>query len=127
MFTAWDGNFQDLGAVWIGSPGINLEEYQSKPFGVSDYGTVVVGETGGVNTEFAMIWTPETGMLYLHDYLTRNGVTAHQNWVLSEASYVSPNGLVIAGIGKNPQGITESWIVTLPQQDPARQPASRRK
>jgi len=114
MYTAWDGNFQDLGAVWVGSPGINLEEYQSKPFGVSDDGTVVVGQTGGVNTQFAMIWTPETGMLYMHDYLTRNGVTAHQNWVLTESDYVSPNGKVIAGAGRNPQGVPESWIVTLP-------------
>jgi hypothetical protein len=114
MYTAWDGKFEDLGAVWPGSPGINIQEYQSKPFGVSDDASVVVGETGAVDGRYAMIWTRETGMLYMREYLARNGVTAHQNWILTESRYVSPNGKVIAGNGRNPQGLPESWIVTLP-------------
>jgi probable HAF family extracellular repeat protein len=113
LYTAWDGRFQELGAVWPGMPGSNLEEYSSRPYRVSDDGSVVVGETGGAFTQFAMIWTAGTGMVYMHDYLTRSGVTAHQGWTLSGAYYVSPDGRLVAGFGTNPQGIPDSWIVTL--------------
>ena len=112
-YTAWDGRFEDLGAVWPGMPGINLDEYVSLPRGMSDDGSIVAGETGGVNTQFAMIWTPETRMVYMHDYLTSKGVTTHQGWVLTSAWYVSPDGRVVAGHGLDPRGVPDSWIVTL--------------
>ena len=113
-YTAWDGRFYDLGAVWPGIPLNNVEEYQSRPYGLSDDGSIVAGETGGVNTTYAMIWTEESGAVYLHEYLTSKGVTAHQGWYLQAVYYVSPDGKVLAGYGTNPRNVPESWIVTLP-------------
>ena len=54
-------------------------------------------------------------MLVLSDYLTRNGVTAQNDWRLLESlRYISPNGKIIVGSGLNPQGLVETFIVTRP-------------
>ena len=37
------------------------------------------------------------------------------NWSLYEATAISHDGLTIVGYGKNPNGSTEAWIVTLPE------------
>src|SRR4051794_34557964 len=59
--------------------------------------------------------TPDIGMLLLTDYLTRNGVTAHNNWRLLEfVNYVSPDGKMIVGSGLNSQGLVETFIITRP-------------
>jgi hypothetical protein len=52
-------------------------------------------------------------MVLLADYLTANGVTAHQAWKLTDFSYVSPDGKLLAGTDISPQG-AQPWIVTLP-------------
>lgn len=116
LYTAWDGRFQDLGAVWYSNlpPDVAYREYTSKPWGVSDDGKVVVGTTGFSNV-FACFWTSATGMVRVSDYLTANGVTAQQGWELTAAGYVSPDGKRIAGTGINAQKVAYSWIVTLPK------------
>ena len=112
MYTAWDGRFQDLGAVWQGQPGANLSEYTSNPQGVSDDGSVVVGDTGATQ-KIAALWTSGTGMVNVYDFLTSKGVTNHLGWILTVTTYVSPDGRIIAGAGFNPSQIFQSWIVTL--------------
>jgi probable HAF family extracellular repeat protein len=114
LYTAWDGRFQDLGAVWYEnlSEDFAIREYTSSPWGVSDNGQVVVGTTGFSNL-FACFWTPATGMVLVSRYLTDNGVTAHLGWELTAAGYVSPDGKRIAGTGINADGVGYSWIVTL--------------
>jgi probable HAF family extracellular repeat protein len=112
-WSAWNGVLEDLGAVWQGTPGSNIAEYQSQPTGLSDTGDVVVGVTGSFQ-RLAYNWTVDTGMVTVADYLTANGVASHKDWYLSTATYVSPDGKLIAGVGFNPKLIAESWIVTLP-------------
>jgi probable HAF family extracellular repeat protein len=113
MYTAWDGRFEDLGAVLllVPVPGGGID-YASTPTAVSDYGEVVGGTTGNYD-HLPFIWTQATGMVLLTDYLTANGVTAHQGWKLTDVSYISPDGKRMVGTGISPQGAT-SWIVTLP-------------
>jgi probable HAF family extracellular repeat protein len=122
-YTAADGRFQNLGAAYTVLPGDPLTEYTSYPWGVSDDGNVVVGATG--YDPQAALWTPNIGdivqggigrasMVRVADYLTAFGVTAHVGWKLTSASYVSPDGTIIAGTGINRQLRAESWIVTLP-------------
>ena len=114
-WTAWDGHFADLGAVTIPEGGDQLE-YVSQPFGVSDNGSVVTGESG-VARRFAMIWTAQTGMMYMTDYLTMKGVTDHKSWlILTTAVWVSPDGRMVVGQGfypGSPFALPKSWIVTL--------------
>jgi probable HAF family extracellular repeat protein len=114
MYTAWDGRFEDLAAVLLqSSTGLGFD-YASMPTAVSDDGQVVGGTTG-VSDHLPYLWTRATGMVLITDYLTANGLTVHQGWQkLTDVSYISPNGKLIAGTGIDPQGVAGSWIVNLP-------------
>ena len=114
MYTAWDGRFKDLGAVWYSEldPKVAYTEYTSLPRGVSDDGSVVGARTGSFLVA-AAVWTHATGMVRVAQYLTANGVTDHLGWQLTDVSYVSPDGKRIAGTGIDPQLRAYSWIVTL--------------
>jgi probable HAF family extracellular repeat protein len=112
LWTAWDGRFEDLGAVAVRFP-VPQSEYISQPFAVSDDGSVVGGETGR-QEKYAMIWTRETGMMYVSDFLTLKGVTEHQKWKwLAKTVYISPDGRVVAGDGFNENAQRLTWMVTL--------------
>jgi uncharacterized membrane protein len=113
MYSAWDGRFEDLGAVLLHVPGSLNIDYASTPTAVSDYGEVVGGTTG-IADHLPFIWTRATGMVLLTDFLTANGVTAHQGWKLTDVSYISPDGKLMAGTGIDPKVGATSWIVTLP-------------
>ncbi len=113
LWTAWDGHFQDLGVAPASMVG-DLRNNISQPYAVSDDGSVVGGDSGGVNDKSAMIWTHETGMVYVSDYLTMKGVTAHLSWgKLTTTVYISPDGRVVMGYGFNPYPSQRTWIVTL--------------
>lgn len=111
LWTAWDGHFEDLGAVSIPIGG-DQRNYLSQPYAMSDDGSVVGGETGW-SDKFGMIWTPATGMMYMSDYLTKMEVTDHLQWArLNKVVYISPDGRRLVGYGlSNPQPRT--YIVTL--------------
>jgi len=110
LWTAWDGRFENLGAV----PTLLGPNYISEPYGVSDDGSVVGGNSGGVDNKTASIWTPATGMVSVSDYLTMNGVTDHLGWDgLIKTSYISPDGRLMAGVGYKPYPFLKGWIVTL--------------
>lgn len=119
LWTAWDGHFEDLGAVPVPIGG-NQRNYLSQPFAVSNDGAVVGGESGW-QEKFAMIWTRQTGMMFVTDFLTMNGITEHQNWVkLDRVVYISPDGRTVVGHGHTPPGGTSpfpwprTWVMTLP-------------
>jgi uncharacterized membrane protein len=118
LWTAWDGNFEDLGAVQVPIGG-GIGNYVSQPYAVSDDGSVIGGDTG-LSEKFAMIWTRPTGMMYVSDFLTMNGVTDHLSWVsLTKTVYISPDGRVVVGYGALPPSgpspfpVPRTWIVTL--------------
>ena len=117
LYTAWDGRFEDLGAVSSGNPVIDFNEYTSSPSAMSDYGEVVGGTTGQLVTKGASLWTRATGMVRVSDWLTGLGITTHQGWRLLETTFVSPDGKFIEGVGFKPQigsgDVGGSWIVKL--------------
>jgi probable HAF family extracellular repeat protein len=113
LWTAWDGHFADLGAVPI-PPGGDPKGYISQPYAVSDDGSVVGGDSGPVNNKSAMIWTYQTGMMFVADYLTLKGVTAHLGWPqLTKTVYISPDGRQMVGYGYKAFPSLSTWIVTL--------------
>jgi probable HAF family extracellular repeat protein len=101
----------DLGILDRG-PGHNAQERASAT-AVSDDGKVVVGWTGFGGDRDAFIWTPETSMVKLDDYLKQKGVKGLDGWVLGTANALSADGKVIAGHGSGPHGF-EGWVATLP-------------
>ena len=124
-FTSWDGHVEDLGAlkrdqsgggIGIGDGPVDptLED-TSVATGVSDDATVVVGLSGYQPPTDAFIWTPDTKMVKLSDYLTSKSITGHQQWTLVTAYSVSPDGKIIAGTGiNNLANRIEGYVVRLP-------------
>jgi probable HAF family extracellular repeat protein len=113
-FTAWDGAVEDLGAIPRGrGPNEREQEDRSIAAAVSDDGNVVVGQSGWMPPTDAFIWTPETKMLKLSDYLAGKGVSGFDRWILVSAVAVSPDGRIISGTGINPNAEPEGWIVKL--------------
>ena len=123
--TSWDNHIEDLGAIKrSGGDGVgNLPEGAediedtSVALAVSDDGNVVVGTSGYQPPQDAFIWTPETKILKLSDYLRSKGTTGHENWRLITATGVSPDGKIVAGTGINnnvPGGRIEGYVVRVP-------------
>lgn len=97
--TMWKWN----GSSWVKSflgampkkPGVAAS---SRPNGVSDDGSVVVGQNNpeaNKPVSVGFIWTPSGGMVKASDWLAANGVTLNPGWPVIAASAVSPDGKVI--------------------------------
>lgn len=79
--------------------------------GVSADGSLVVG-WGGTSRR-AFLWDAQNGTRDLNVLLPAWGINL-QGWILLEARGISDDGRTIVGLGVNPQGFDQSWIVTIP-------------
>jgi uncharacterized membrane protein len=121
-YTSWDGHVEDLGAVKRGPGGIGVGggpegdfEDTSVALAVSDDGNVVAGTSGYQPPTDAFVWTPETKIVKLSDYLTSKGITGHERWTLVAATSASPDGKIIAGTGiNNATNRIEGFVVRIP-------------
>jgi uncharacterized membrane protein len=95
--------------------------FQSWAYACTADGSVIVGRASVQGTcgpfgcgSFgqAFIWDAQNGMQNLTQMLTTAGIDL-TGWRLEEARGISGNGRVIVGVGVNPQGQTEGWIVDL--------------
>ncbi len=84
---------------------------------VSADGSVGVGGAGDEQgDQHAAIWTAATGMQDLREVLVGLGLeTELEGWFLSQANVISSDGLVIAGLGIDPQGREQGFVATLPR------------
>lgn len=108
------GGMQPLGDLPGGA-------FQSWAYACSSDGNVIVGRAsvagncgpfGCGSVGRAFIWNPQDGMQDLYQLLVSAGVNL-TGWRLDEARGISASGRVIVGVGLNPQGQTEGWIVDL--------------
>ena len=82
---------------------------------MSDHGNVVVGTSGYQPPTDAFVWTPDTKIMKLSDYMTGKGITGHERWTLVAATHVSPDGKIIAGTGiNNASQRVEGFVVRIP-------------
>lgn len=103
---------QATGMVGLGDlPGGN---FWSKALGVSENGSVIVGVGNILSDIEAFIWDPSNGIRNLRGVLINDFGLDLTGWTLETATAISPDGLAIVGIGTNPDGNTEAWLVTLP-------------
>jgi probable HAF family extracellular repeat protein len=108
---------------WTNADGLvplgNLGSNYSEAHAVSANGSVIVGNgytsVSAPYTE-AFIWMPQSGMLNLRTYLMSQGVSGLDNWILTSADAITPDGRTIVGHALSPD-ITKSaaWIVTIPE------------
>ncbi|HEY1598354.1 MAG TPA: hypothetical protein VGG64_02040 [Pirellulales bacterium] len=85
---------------------------------VSGDGSIVVGwntfGTSNLNHQ-AYLWTQNTGMLPLQDYLIAHGATNVAGWNLYVPTAISADGRTVVGYGYNPQGQLQAWSATIPE------------
>lgn len=105
---------------WTRQTGMNAMASTSGPFtevnasAVSGDGRLIVGWGSTAAGETALIWDETHGMRRLEDMLKIDYQTTFAGWTLSRATAISDDGHSIAGVGVNPNGITEGWLVKLP-------------
>ena len=82
----------------------------SVALGVSGDGSVIVGEAA---LDGAFMWTTQSGMVRLFDYLVAQGATDLDGWQLSGVLAISTNGEWVVGYGSNPDGHSEAFLANL--------------
>jgi hypothetical protein len=92
-------------------------EVRTMPTDVSGDGAIVVGRSRTADGWRAFIWDATNGMRELSSVLSGYGVDL-TGWTLVNATAISDDGLVIAGIGTNPGGQEEGWVVVLDETVP---------
>lgn len=89
--------------------GLNI----SAALGCSADGRTIVGYSGAPEGLRAVVWTPAEGIRRVDSILASLGVAVPHGWQLTRAVAVSDDGLVIAGVGIDPQGRTQGWVASL--------------
>lgn len=101
----------------------NLGSLGSDPFNhsaanaVSRDGTIVVGwSDAGLPQRLAFRWVEETGMESVHDWLGRHGVSVEADQYLMDATAVSDDGTVVAGVMALPDGNERAYLARVSGQ-----------
>jgi probable HAF family extracellular repeat protein len=91
----------------------------SQAYDVSADGSVVVGRASRDSRFYATRWNAVSGMQPIEELLTAAGINVN-GWQLEHAEGISADGNVIVGIGTNPSGVREAWLVSgLPVPEPS--------
>jgi len=116
------GPSTNLPTMWINGVPVELNSNLTSggftPNGVSDDGTVVVGQAQAPGGQFAGIWTSTTGVVRLSDYLAMNGVSIPAGVRLFNCTGVSADGRTFAGWTEGSLGI-QGYVATIPTPCPA--------
>jgi len=88
---------------------------ESRGFGVSSDGNIVVGSSDSSLGDQAFIWDSLVGMQSVQELLTNDFGLDLTGWVLQSATGISGDGRTVVGFGTNPFGHTEGWIAVIPE------------
>ena len=95
---------------------------ESEARAVSRDGAYVVGWSSsgpdGSEDHLAFRWTEETGMESVHDWLARNGVDLADGQILTDATAVSDNGRIIAGMMNLSGLVSRAYIARVADDEP---------
>jgi uncharacterized membrane protein len=119
-FSAIGAAYSGRAFVWrnsTGMVGIGDPQVGSYASAASGDGSIVVGGCGcGLFGSYvAFIWDAAHGMRRLDQVLVNEYGVDLTGWTLSGARDISDDGLSIVGIGINPSGDNEGWLVRLPE------------
>lgn len=107
----WDrqGDIHLLGSV-------TSNDYISIAYDVSDDGIIVGTEIDyDVIPQYAIIWDEEHGVRDLKDVLVNDYGYDFDDWLLSDAVYINPEGTYLVGNGYDPDGNNIVWEATIPE------------
>ena len=82
-----------------------------------DISILVLPEIERLRLSRALIWDENRQVHDLQEWLIKNYQLGDQlsGWSLTSASAISANGQVIAGVGVNPAGDLQGWVVSIPE------------
>ncbi|MAG29729.1 MAG: hypothetical protein CL908_02405 [Deltaproteobacteria bacterium] len=88
---------------------------ESVALATSDANVVAGWYRSGPGQTAAFLWTPAIGRVDLASHLTTHYglVSELVGWTLEKATHLSADGTIIAGIGLDPLGNVDSWVVDL--------------
>jgi probable HAF family extracellular repeat protein len=92
-------------------------QFQSFANAVSADGNVIVGQASTTNGFEAFLWTEADGMQNLRELLLDAGVSGLDDWSLTTALDISPDGRWVVGRGINPAGETEGYLANVVDGD----------
>ncbi len=103
-----DGGFDEI-------PVLPDFPYGIVPMAISDRGgKVVAGFAGGQLFGYApFVWTEVTGTQDLQLFLIGQGLDELYFWYLMRVHAMSADGLVLGGVGANPDGVYEGFVVDM--------------
>ncbi len=81
---------------------------------ISNDGRVIVGHGGVFTNYYGWVYTPETGAVFLDDYLASHGVMFPAGWRSWQATSLSADGTVIGGMAVGPNNQLQGFIATVP-------------
>jgi probable HAF family extracellular repeat protein len=96
---------------WTALGGFVLLPGLHGPSAISSDGSVIAGRD---RDGAAAVWNARSGTRPFQDVLTREFGLDLSGWELTNINGVSDDGTVYVGSGKNPGGLGEAWIVSLP-------------
>ena len=88
--------------------------FDSQALAASSSGHVIVGTATSSRGSEAFVYDDEKGMRALFDIVEASGIDLG-SWRLTAATGVSADGLIVVGTGINPSGVSEGWVITLPE------------
>ena len=103
---------QEEGIVSLG--GLPGQRERGVAFATSFDGSVIVGVTNAGSDSAAFIWDAVNGMRTVLSVLPEEDAALFEGWSLHSAQLISADGRTIAGVGTNPDGIQDIWVVRLP-------------
>ena len=86
-------------------------QFYAEGWAVSGDGTLAVGLGRTDDGERAFLWDTANGMRQLDVVLNQEHGVDLNGWILNEARDISGDGRTIVGIGTNPAGDKEGWVV----------------
>jgi probable HAF family extracellular repeat protein len=96
--------------------GVVAPSTTSYAYAMSDDGDVIGGILNGIGPfDLAFVWTPDSGMSLLSDYLTSHGVIVPAGYRLEDVYAISGDGLTFGGVARNlSTNVRQGFVATVP-------------
>ncbi len=110
-----EGFRMEVGGSMIGLGDLPGASHFSEMFDLNYDGSILVGAGRTSAGSIGTIWDAAHGLRSIDSYVTSELGIDHGGWFFGPAYGISDDGTRIVGVGANPQGIGESWMIIIPE------------